>query len=111
MFVNLIENGLDLQDTAQNIAAIYDTTLAPGESIQSHYHTDFEEIYYVLSGHGIMTIGEEKQEISRGDVVYIPANAPHTLLNTAEVPLRFVIVTVKAAQDGNEGLNNMGGAQ
>jgi mannose-6-phosphate isomerase-like protein (cupin superfamily) len=111
MFINQIENGLDLQDMAQNIAAIYDTTLAPGESIQSHYHTDFEEIYYVLSGYGIMTIGEEKQEISRGDVMYIPANAPHTLLNTAEVPLRFVTVTVKAAQDGNEGLNNMGGAQ
>jgi mannose-6-phosphate isomerase-like protein (cupin superfamily) len=58
-----------------------------------------------------MTIGEEKQEISRGDVVYIPANAPHTLLNTAEVPLWFVTVTVREAQDENEGLNNMGGAQ
>jgi mannose-6-phosphate isomerase-like protein (cupin superfamily) len=111
MFVKQIENGIDVQDTAQNIAAVYDTTLAPGEEIQSHYHTDFEEIYYVLSGYGIMTIGEEKQEISRGDVVYIPANAPHTLLNTAEVPLRFITVTVRAAQDENEGLNNMGGAQ
>lgn len=112
MFIKQIENGLDLQGTAQNIAAVYDTSLAPGESIQSHYHTGFEEIYYVLSGYGIMTIGEEKQEISRGDVVYIPANAPHTLLNTAaEVPLRFITVTVRAAQDENEGLNNIGGAQ
>ncbi len=111
MFVKQIESGLDLQDTAQNLAAIYDTILAPGESIQPHYHTDFEEIYYVLSGYGIMTIGEEKQEISRGDVVYIPANAPHTLLNTAEVPLRFITVTVRAAQDEYERLNNMGGAQ
>ncbi len=111
MFVKQIENGLDLQDIAQNIAAVYDTTLAPGEGIQSHYHTDFEEIYYVLSGYGIMTIGEEKQEISRGDVVYIPANAPHTLFNTAEVPLRFVTITVRAAQDKNEGLNYMSGAQ
>ena len=104
MFVKPIENGLDLQDTAKNLAVIYDTTLAPGENIQSHYHTDFEELYYVLSGYGIMTIGEEKQEISRGDVVYIPANAPHTLLNTAEVPLRFITVTVKAAQDENRKL-------
>jgi mannose-6-phosphate isomerase-like protein (cupin superfamily) len=112
MYIKQIENGLDLQDTAQNIAAVYDTTLAPGESIRSHYHTDFEEIYYILSGYGIMTIGEEMQEISRGDVVYIPANAPHTLLNTAaEVPLRFVTVTVGAAQVENEGLNNMGGTQ
>ncbi len=111
MFVKQIENGLDLQDTAQNIAAVYDTTLAPGESIRSHYHTGFEEIYYILSGYGIMTIGEEKQELSRGDVVYIPANVLHTLLNTAEVPLRFITVTVRAAQGENEELNNIGGAQ
>jgi mannose-6-phosphate isomerase-like protein (cupin superfamily) len=104
MFVKQIENGLDIQDTAQNIAAVYDTSLAPGESIQPHYHNDFEEIYYVLSGYGIMTIGEETQEISRGDVAYIPANAPHTLLNTAEVPLRFITVTVRAAQSENEEL-------
>ncbi len=112
MLVKQIENGLDLQDTARNLAAIYDTTLAPGEDIQPHYHTDFEEIYYVLSGYGTMIIGDEKQEISRGDVVYIPANAIHSLLNTAaEVPLRFITVTVRAEQDKNKGLNNMGGAQ
>lgn len=104
MYVKQIENGLDLQDTAQNIAAVYDTLLAAGESIQSHYHIDFEEIYYVLSGYGIMTIGEEKQEISRGDVVYITASTPHMLLNTAEVPLRFITVTVRAAQGENEEL-------
>ncbi len=111
MYVKQIENGLDIQDTAQNIAAVYDTSLAPGESIRSHYHTGFEEIYYILSGYGVMTIGQEKQEISRGDVVYISANAPHTLINTAEVPLRFITVTVRAAQNKSEYLNNMGGAQ
>ncbi len=105
MLVKQIENGLDLQDTARNLAAVYDTTLASGENIQPHYHTDFEEIYYILSGYGTMIIGDEKQEISRGDVVYIPANAMHSLLNTAEeVPLRFITVTVRATQDENEKL-------
>ncbi len=104
MFVKPIENGLDLQNTAKNIAAIYDTSLPPGQSIQSHYHTDFEEIYYILSGYGIMAIEDEKQEISRGDVVYIPRLAPHTLLNTAEVPLRFITVTVSVAQNKSEDL-------
>lgn len=98
MFVKQIENGLDLSDTAKCIEAIYDTSLQPGESIQPHYHPGFEEIYYVLSGYGIMTIGEEQKEILRGDVVYIPALAPHTLQNTAGVPLRFVTVTVKTSR-------------
>ncbi len=99
MFVKQIENGLDLQEIAKNIAAVYDTSLLPGESIPPHYHPDFEELYYVLSGYGLMSIGEEKHEISRGDVVYIPAPAPHTLMNTGNVPLRFVTVSVGIAPD------------
>ena len=94
MLAKQIENGLDLTEIAKRIAAVYDTTLPPGQSIQPHFHPDFEEIYYVLSGYGIMTIGDEQKEISRGDVVYIPAPAPHSLLNTGGVPLRFITVTV-----------------
>ncbi len=94
MFVKQIENGLELKDIAKSIQAVYDTSLRPGEKIELHSHPFFEEIYYVLSGYGLMTIGDEKEEISRGDVVYIPYLAPHMLLNTAEVPLRFMTVTV-----------------
>ena len=97
MFVKQIENGLDLSDTAESFSAIYDTSLEPGESIQLHYHPDFEEIYYVLSGYGIITIGDEKQEISRNDVVYIPPLAQHTLLNTGNVPLRFITISVNVS--------------
>lgn len=103
MLVKHIQNGLDLQDTAENIAAIYDTSLEPGESIQPHSHPDFEEIYYVLSGYGIITIGDEREEISRGDVVYIPPPSPHMLLNTGSVPLRFITVTVNVFQNKKQG--------
>ena len=95
MFVNQIENGLDLIKEAQNIEAIYDTTLEPGKGIELHFHHDLEEIYYILSGYGTMTIGDEKQEISRNDVVYIPKLEPHTLLNSGNVPLRFITLSVK----------------
>ncbi len=99
MFVKQIENGVDLTDTAKCIAAIYDTLLEPGQSIQPHYHPGFEEIYYILSGYGVMTIDEEQKEISRGDVVYIPSLAQHTLMNTGNVPLRFITVSAGISQD------------
>ena len=102
MFVEQIQNGLDLKDIAENIVAVFDTSLLPGESIPLHFHPDYEELYYVLSGYGIMTIGDEKKEISRNDVVYIPQKAQHTLLNTAEVPLRFFTVSVEIRQDKEE---------
>jgi mannose-6-phosphate isomerase-like protein (cupin superfamily) len=108
MFVKQIENGLELKDIAGSFEAIYDTALGPGEVIPLHYHPGLEEIYYVLSGYGTMTIGDEKQEISRGDVVYIPALSPHTLLNTADVPLRFVTVTVKVRNEKKENVPYIG---
>jgi len=94
MFVKQIENGLDLTKEAKNIAAVYDTSLEPGQDIPVHFHPNFEEIYYVFSGYGTMIIGDEKQEISRNDVVYIPKLAPHTLINSGNVPLRFVTISV-----------------
>ncbi len=99
MIVKQIENGLDLAGIAKRIAAVYDTSLEPGKSIPSHYHPDFEEIYYVLSGYGIMTIGDEQKEISRGDVVFIPSVSPHALMNTGNVPLRFITVSVNLSSN------------
>ena len=102
MFAEQIQNGLDLKDIAKNISAVYDTSLPPGEIIPPHFHPDFEELYYILSGYGNITIGEEKQEVSRGDVVYIPQHALHTLVNIAEVPLRFVTVSVNVVSKKKE---------
>ncbi len=102
MFIEQIQNGLELKDIAKNIAAVYDTSLLPGEGIPPHLHPDLEELYYILSGYGNMTIGEEKQEVSRGDVVYIPQHALHALENTAEVPLRFVTISVNVLAKKNE---------
>jgi len=60
-----------------------------------HFHPDLEELYYVISGYGTMAIGDEKQEISRNDVVYIPKLAPHTLLNSGKCAAAFHNASVK----------------
>lgn len=104
MFVEQIKNGLELKDIAKNIAAVYDTSLSPEEKIPPHFHPEFEELYYILSGYGNITIEDENQEVSRGDVVYIPQHALHTLVNTAEVPLRFVTVSVNVLLKKKEDL-------
>jgi len=98
-FAKQIQNGLDLTDEAINITAIYDTSLEPGQCIPSHFHPDLEEIYYILSGYGMMTIGDETKEIERYDVIYISKTSPHTLTNTGNVPLRFVTLSVKVKED------------
>lgn len=99
MLIKQIENGIDLSKETDNIAAVYDTSLPEGQNIPLHFHPDFEELYYILSGYGIMTIADEKKEISRNDVIYIPKTLPHSLQNSGNVPLRFITLTVKTKMD------------
>jgi len=52
--------------------------VAGGGLVDPHHHPT-HEFYYVTSGRGIMTIGDETREIGQGDLVHIPPNAVHSL--------------------------------
>jgi mannose-6-phosphate isomerase-like protein (cupin superfamily) len=41
-------------------------------------HKEKEQTFFVLSGRGQVTIGNETQEVNVGDVVFVPLNTPHT---------------------------------
>jgi mannose-6-phosphate isomerase-like protein (cupin superfamily) len=99
MFTKQIKNGLDLTDEAKNITAIYDTSLEPGQGIPLQFHPDLEEICYILSGYGMMIIGDETKEIERYDVIYIQKTSTHTLNNTGNLPLRFITLSVKVKEE------------
>jgi mannose-6-phosphate isomerase-like protein (cupin superfamily) len=45
-----------------------------------HAHDDAEEYYFFVSGRCLVEIGGEERVVSAGDLVHIPANAPHNLL-------------------------------
>ncbi|MHB1518795.1 MAG: cupin domain-containing protein [Acidimicrobiales bacterium] len=49
-----------------------------GGAVYPHAHPT-HEFYYVLSGRGIMTIGEEDRAVSQGDLVHIPPDCVHSL--------------------------------
>lgn len=70
--------------------SLAEATLPSGCSTQKHMHPKAEEIYYVLSGSGLLTIGEESQQLLAGDAVLIPSGAPHEFLNNSEADLRFL---------------------
>jgi mannose-6-phosphate isomerase-like protein (cupin superfamily) len=42
-----------------------------------HYHERTDEIYYVISGEGTMTLDEEEIELHQGVVVYVPRGIRH----------------------------------
>lgn len=69
--------------------------LAPGASEGCHAHDGerpLEEIYYILSGQGLMRIAEDEVVIAPGDAVLVPPGVDHGLFNTGTEPLRLVLL-------------------
>jgi mannose-6-phosphate isomerase-like protein (cupin superfamily) len=42
-----------------------------------HYHEKTDEFYYVIDGQGTMILDDEKIELHRGVVVYVPRGVKH----------------------------------
>ncbi len=62
--------------------------IAPGGDLTLHYHSP-AEIYVVTGGKGMLNKSGELEEIKKGDVVYITANAKHALKNIGTKTLEF----------------------
>ncbi len=41
-------------------------------------HKEKEQTFFVLSGSGSVTIGDETESVKPGDIVFVPRNTPHT---------------------------------
>lgn len=72
--------------------SLAEETLPPGKTVTPHTHEVLEEIYYILSGSGVMTIGEDSREVSAGDAIYIPKHYVHTLTNTGTEAMKLLLV-------------------
>ena len=72
-------------DGNQTVTAFY--TLPPGKSnYPFHYHTSNEEVFYIISGNGILETFDEKYAISAGDIIVCPVgkNGAHKITNNSE---------------------------
>lgn len=72
--------------------SLAEETLPPGCAVTPHRHRQIEEIYYILSGRGLMTVGDETREVGPGDAVYIPRGNRHTLENTGTDAIKLILV-------------------
>ncbi len=76
------------------------TTVYPTGSTTGHSHDDMEEIYYFVSGEGVMIVGEDEFPVKAGDCLYVPPGEYHTTIQKGILPLTFVWNTCKV--DGDE---------
>ena len=56
----------------------------PGQRQKVHDHADQDKFYYVVSGTGRFTVGEEETDVPPGAVVFAPAGIRHGVTNVGE---------------------------
>lgn len=77
--------------TLRELGFLAMATLEPGRRIEPHVDP-MEEIYFVLSGTGIMGVDGEEREVGPGDATWIPTGASHELTATGEAPCVILVV-------------------
>ncbi len=83
------------------VASVY--TIPPLKSAYPyHYHTRREEVFYIISGCGILRTPQGEREIKAGDLLYFApkAEGAHKLYNPSETePLVYLDVDYRPDQD------------
>jgi len=72
--------------------SLAEEVLPAGAAVGRHHHSETEEIYYILSGTGRMSVGSDVREVGPGDAIYIPRGQAHTLENTGRAPITLLLV-------------------
>ena len=72
----------------------------------THYHEGYDEVYFVLSGKGELSAGEQQFALRPGAVAVIPRGVPHSLVAEVtaegEDKLKFIIFGTPAMEINDE---------
>lgn len=64
--------------------------LEVNSSIGFHQHIGNEEIYFIISGKGLVQDNDKEEEVTTGDLIYTAHQSYHGLKNIGNKPLIFV---------------------
>jgi mannose-6-phosphate isomerase-like protein (cupin superfamily) len=79
------------------------TYLLPAGGVDTQQPHTEDEVYYVISGNGSITVGEEEQAVSPGSTILVKANVPHHFHSITEALtlLVFFAPAEYTNKDGN----------
>jgi mannose-6-phosphate isomerase len=62
----------------------------PGRRLSYQKHARRSEHWFVVSGHGTVTVDGERRQLGPGDSVDIPVQAAHRIEGSGQTPLVFI---------------------
>ncbi len=81
--------------------SIIKCSLWPGKRSKQHMLKS-SEVYYVLSGSGVLYIDEQEFKVKADQAVYVPPHSKQNIQNTGDVPLEFLCIVDPAWKKEDE---------
>ena len=75
---------------------IHISEAAPGGRPHTPHTHAGAEAFYVLEGQATVEWADERHQIRPGEALILDAPPPHTILNTGDVPVRYMVIIAKA---------------
>ncbi|MBU5308093.1 cupin domain-containing protein [Clostridioides mangenotii] len=67
----------------------------PGQTTPEHKHSNIDEVFYIISGEGTITINNDEYVISEKDIILSPRGETHGFYNTSSS--NWVVLQIKIA--------------
>lgn len=64
----------------------------PGRQTAPHSHSTLDEIFYIIQGHGTLSLNNDDFTINTGDYMYIPAGMKHTIKPIGNSEVKFITI-------------------
>ncbi len=74
----------------------------PNQDGPPHNHPEKDQVFFIYSGIGVVKLANDRYDVARGDVVYVPAGLVHQTVTERE-PLTYVLFNVfnDASKEGH----------
>jgi mannose-6-phosphate isomerase-like protein (cupin superfamily) len=87
---SLIKELMHPDSHANKNQSLAEAIVPPGCITALHKHQKTEELYYITSGKGRMTLGDQQFEVEPGDSICINPGTAHCIENIDQEDLRFL---------------------
>ena len=86
---------IDRKDTEGN--EVFIVILGPDEKPPIHSHPDVEQIFYIISGYGLLSLGKKgknKLKVKKNQIVYIPRKEYHSIQNAGQKQMVYLAIAI-----------------
>ncbi len=80
---------------SENVSIAY-VEMVPGNVSLLHKHSIFTELYYILTGEGVMLVNDKEFSVKSDVLVEVTPGMSHKLTNTGKTLLRHLVVSTPA---------------